>query len=82
MTSARYIVFSGVCTIALLALAPSITLAQQNEVRITGDAALEEILVTAQRRVTSLQTTAAAITAMNDATLAARSIADVQDLGK
>ena len=50
--------------------------------RVSADAVLEEMLVTAQRRVTSLQTTAAAITAMNDDMLAARSIEDVQDLGK
>ena len=43
---------------------------------------LEEVLVTAQRRVTSLQTTAAAITAVSEDDARARSIGDVQDLGR
>ncbi|MFC3053327.1 TonB-dependent receptor [Kordiimonas pumila] len=43
---------------------------------------LEEIMITAQRRATSLQTTAAAISALSATQMKARSIDDVEDLGQ
>src|SRR5690606_35431750 len=48
----------------------------------TADYEIEEVMVTAHRRLTSLQTTAAAISALSDSGLQARSIDDVQDLGR
>jgi len=43
---------------------------------------IEDIVITAQRRATNLQTTAAAISAFSQDDLNARSIVDVQDLGR
>ncbi|MEM6605090.1 MAG: TonB-dependent receptor plug domain-containing protein, partial [Pseudomonadota bacterium] len=42
---------------------------------------IEEVLVSAQRRVTDLQTTAAAISALSAEDLVSRSIDDIEDLG-
>lgn len=47
----------------------------------TDGAAIEEVLVTAQRRVTDMQTTAVAVTALSSEALQAKSIDDVEDLG-
>src|SRR5829696_1982536 len=81
MTSARSIAFAGIFTFAT---ATPVAAAEPVQVSVsTGtEGELEEVLVTAQRRVTSLQTTAAAISALNEDMLAARSIEDVQDLGR
>ncbi len=48
---------------------------------VAQDEGMEEVLVTAQRRVTDLQTTAAAISALSGDDLVKRSIDDIEDLG-
>ena len=45
-------------------------------------ASLEEIMITAQRRSTSLQTTAAAISTLSSTDMKARGIEDIEDLGQ
>jgi iron complex outermembrane recepter protein len=90
MKTARATTLLGVGALTLATLAPQIVHAQaakadnaqQNAPAATEGTGIEEVLVTAQRRLTSLQTTAAAITALSDSALLARSIDDVQDLGK
>jgi iron complex outermembrane receptor protein len=82
MTSVQSLAFAGILTLASAAPVAGAEPTQANDAAGGADGVLEEVLVTAQRRVTSLQTTAAAITALNDDMLAARSIEDVQDLGK
>lgn len=49
--------------------------------QVIAQGSIEEVLVTAQRRVTDLQTTAAAVTALSSQDLARRSIEDIEDLG-
>jgi iron complex outermembrane recepter protein len=81
MNAARSKAVIGLATVAMTTLAAGIAHSQA----APPDAAagmLEEVLVTAQRRVTSLQATAAAITAVSEDDLQARSIGDVQDLGR
>ncbi|MEP7244518.1 MAG: TonB-dependent receptor [Gammaproteobacteria bacterium] len=95
MKTARSMGSIGALALACATLTPSILCAQggakgntsaaTSQPPVTGDAAgteIEEVLVTAQRRVTSLQTTAAAITALSESALLSRSIDDVQDLGR
>lgn len=56
---------------------------QQQDVDTEDGASLfEEILVTAQRRTTSLQTTAAAISALSANEMKGRGIGDMEDLGQ
>jgi len=81
MNAARSKAVIGPATVAMTTLAAGIAHSQA----APPDAAagmLEEVLVTAQRRVTNLQATAAAITAVSEDDLQARSIGDVQDLGR
>ena len=47
-----------------------------------GDLALEEVIVTAQKRVSDLQTTAMAISAYDSNSLETRNITNIEDLGK
>ena len=85
MKTARSTTLCGVGTLTLATLIPATIYApsagaQADTPPAVGE--IEVILVTAQRRVTSLQTTAAAVTAVSDAALVTRSIEDVQDLGR
>src|SRR5215211_2791932 len=82
MTSARSIAFAGIMSFAAAAPVGAAEPVQVTASTNGTEGVLEEVLVTAQRRVTSLQTTAAAISAFNEDMLAARSIEDVQDLGR
>ena len=81
MNAARSKAVVGFTTAAMATLASGIAHPQEAPPD-TSAGMLEEVLVTAQRRVTSLQTTAAAITAVSEDDLLARSIGDVQDLGR
>ena len=81
MNAARSKAVAGLTTVAMATLATGLAHSQAAPPDPSA-AMLEEVLVTAQRRVTSLQATAAAITAVSEDDLRARSIGDVQDLGR
>src|SRR5918995_1619679 len=81
MNTARSKAVLWVTTVAMATLGSGIAHSQAPPPDAAAST-LEEVLVTAQRRVTSLQSTAAAITAVSEDDLLARSIGDVQDLGR
>ncbi len=70
--------FSILLTTTMLSVGASVSVNAQSD---ESNSAIEEVLVTAQRRVTDAQTTAVAVTALSSQDLEAKSIDDVEDLG-
>lgn len=86
--SFRHVLCTGLLsTTALLAVTTGVTFAAETQASTTSDKdsagagfAFEEVLVTARRRVESIQSVPVAVTALTEETLTRRSITDIGDL--
>jgi len=76
--SIKKIMLASTSCIAL----PYMEVTAQEQDTMANESMFEEIMVTAQRRSTSLQTTAAAISALSSKEMKTRSVSDIEDLGQ
>jgi iron complex outermembrane receptor protein len=73
---------SGAAAVLVASLVPALPALAQAEVEATKSGALEEVIVTAQKREESVQTTPISISVFNSDQIVNRGITDLQNLAK